>query len=130
MRHPVRDRGNAGGTGDGGGSAGGSAVERAARDLAGAGTCEHARDLKRRRLHRRLLHLLVSHGTRKTITRNHLAAINERTGAPLAWNPNVNGAVHSIRVIGTRVYVGGSFTSIGGHSVHNLAAIGRSSGRS
>ncbi|HEY3765980.1 MAG TPA: hypothetical protein VGL44_12555 [Gaiellales bacterium] len=72
---------------------------------------------------------LFSHGTRKTVTRNHLAAISERTGAPLAWNPNVNGSVHSIRVIGKRVYVGGSFTSIGGHSVHDLAAIGRSSGK-
>ncbi len=58
---------------------------------------------------------LFSHGSpRKTVTRNHLAAVNEATGAPLAWNPNVNGAVHSIRVVGTRVYVGGSFTSIGG----------------
>ena len=55
---------------------------------------------------------LTSHGSpRKTVTRNHLAAINEATGVPTAWNPNVNGAVHSIKVIGKRVYVGGSFTS-------------------
>src|SRR6476659_3457936 len=49
---------------------------------------------------------LSSHGSgRKTVTRNHLAAVSEATGAPLAWNPNVNGAVHRIRVGGTRVYV-------------------------
>ena len=72
---------------------------------------------------------LFSHGTRKAITRNHLAAINEKTGVPTAWNPNANGAVHALRVIGSRVYVGGSFTSIGGRSVRNLAAVGRGNGR-
>jgi hypothetical protein len=72
---------------------------------------------------------LLSHGTRETITRHHLAAINEATGVPTAWNPNVNGAVGSIRVIGRRVYVGGSFTSIGGTSVRDLAAVGRGNGR-
>lgn len=73
--------------------------------------------------------VLESHGTRKTITRNHLAAINEATGAPTAWNPDVNGPVQVIRVIGKRVYVGGSFTSVGGARVRNLAAVGRTSGR-
>jgi len=72
---------------------------------------------------------LFSHGTRSTVVRNHLAAINEATGAPTAWNPNVNGSVQTIRVIGTRVYIGGSFTSVGGHAVRNVAAIGRASGR-
>jgi hypothetical protein len=72
---------------------------------------------------------LFSHGTRKGITRNHLAAIDEATGIPTAWNPNVNGPVHAIKVIGTRVYVGGSFTRIGGTAVRNLAAVGRTKGR-
>jgi outer membrane protein assembly factor BamB len=72
---------------------------------------------------------LISHGSpRKTITRNHLAAVSEATGAPLAWNPRVNGAVHSLRVVGGRLYVGGSFTSIGGRAVRNLAAVSRSTG--
>jgi hypothetical protein len=66
---------------------------------------------------------------RKTVTRNHLAAINEATGAPTSWNPNVNGAVHSIKVVGKRVFVGGTFTSIGGTAVHNVAAVGIGSGR-
>jgi hypothetical protein len=73
---------------------------------------------------------LISHGaSRKTITRNHLAAVNEVTGNPLAWNPNVNGAVHSLRIVGKRIYVGGSFTSIGGRAVRNVAAVSRSTGR-
>jgi hypothetical protein len=72
---------------------------------------------------------LESHGTRRMMTRMHLAAINEKTGVPTAWNPVANGNVQVIRVIGKRVYVGGSFTSIGGRNVRNIAAIGRGSGR-
>ncbi|HKV68513.1 MAG TPA: hypothetical protein VJN72_10520, partial [Gaiellales bacterium] len=72
---------------------------------------------------------LFSHGTRSTVVRHHLAAIDEATGAPTSWNPNVNGNVQTIRVIGKRVYIGGSFTSVGGHPVRNVAAIGRASGR-
>jgi outer membrane protein assembly factor BamB len=72
---------------------------------------------------------LFSHGTRDTVVRHHLAAINEATGAPTSWNPNVNGNVQTIRVIGTRVYIGGSFTSVGGRPVRNVAAIDRASGR-
>ncbi len=73
---------------------------------------------------------LMSHGSpRRTVTRHRLAAVSEATGAPLAWNPNVNGAVHTIRVVGQRVYVGGSFTAIGGRAVRNVAAVSRSTGR-
>jgi hypothetical protein len=72
---------------------------------------------------------LFSHGTRRTVVRNHLAAINVSTGAPTSWNPNVNGSVRIIRVIGNRVYIGGSFTSVGGHRVRNVAAVGRLGGR-
>jgi outer membrane protein assembly factor BamB len=72
---------------------------------------------------------LTSHGTRATVTREHLAAIKESTGKPTSWNPNVNGPVHAIRVIGTRVYVGGSFSSIGGHAARNVAAVSRSTGK-
>jgi hypothetical protein len=72
---------------------------------------------------------LFSHGTRRTVVRHYLAAINVSTGAPTAWNPNVNGPVRTIRVIGKHVYIGGTFTSVGGHAVRNVAAIGRVSGR-
>jgi hypothetical protein len=72
---------------------------------------------------------LTSHGTRRTVTRHRLAAIDESTGKPTAWNPSVNGPVHALRVIGNRVYVGGRFTSIGGHSVRNLAVVSRTTGK-
>lgn len=72
---------------------------------------------------------LSSHGTRQTLTRNRLAAINESTGKPTAWNPNVNGPVHALHVIGNRVYVGGRFTSIGGHAARNLAVVSRTTGK-
>jgi hypothetical protein len=71
---------------------------------------------------------LMSHGSRTSVVRHHLAAIDEATGRPTPWNPNVNGAVNVLRVIGKRVYVGGSFTSIGGTGVRNLAAVGRRRG--
>jgi hypothetical protein len=72
---------------------------------------------------------LMSHGTRRSVVRHHLAAIDEATGRPTSWNPNVNGRVDVLRVVGKRVYVGGSFTSIGGARVRNLAAVGRRTGR-
>jgi hypothetical protein len=72
---------------------------------------------------------LESHGTRKTITRVHLAAIDESTGTPTSWNPDVNGPVQAIRVIGGRVYIGGSFTSVGGARARDVAAVGVGSGR-
>jgi outer membrane protein assembly factor BamB len=72
---------------------------------------------------------LTSHGTRQTLTRQHLAAINESTGKPTPWNPNVNGPVHALRVIGNRVYVGGRFSSVGGHAARNLAVVSRTTGK-
>jgi outer membrane protein assembly factor BamB len=72
---------------------------------------------------------LTSHGTRRTVTRDRLAAIDESTGKPTGWNPGANGPVHALRVIGNRVYVGGSFTSVGGHPFRNLAVVSRTTGR-
>jgi hypothetical protein len=72
---------------------------------------------------------LMSHGSRRSVVRHGLAAIDEATGRPTSWNPNVNGRVDVLRVIGTRVYVGGSFTAIGGTGVHNVAAVRRGTGR-
>ena len=39
------------------------------------------------------------------VTRNHAAAVNLTTGALLPWNPNVNGTVRALRVVGTTVYM-------------------------
>src|SRR6185437_8191629 len=72
---------------------------------------------------------LMSHGTRRSAVRHHLAAIDEAAGRPTTWNPNVNGSVDVLRVIGKRVYLGGSFTSVGGERVRNLTAVSRQTGR-
>jgi hypothetical protein len=60
------------------------------------------------------------------VNRQNLAEINQTTGVT-AWNPGANGTVYSIaesNVSGSNeVYVGGSFTSAGGGSSPNLAAI-------
>jgi hypothetical protein len=62
------------------------------------------------------------------VTRNHLAAISLTTGALLPWNPNANGVVRAIRVIGNNVYVGGSFGNVGGVAHQRLAAVTKGTG--
>lgn len=67
--------------------------------------------------------------------RRHLAAVGTRTGAILPWNPDVNGLVKPYSVIkclavsGTTVFAGGSFTNVGQHTRHRLAAIDGASGQ-
>jgi hypothetical protein len=62
------------------------------------------------------------------VTRNHLAAISLKTGALLPWNPNANGVVRAIRVVGNNVYVGGSFGNVGGVAHQRLAAVTKGTG--
>ena len=62
------------------------------------------------------------------VTRNHLAAISLTTGALLPWNPNANGVVRAIRVLGNNVYVGGSFGNVGGVARQRLAAVTQGTG--
>jgi hypothetical protein len=57
------------------------------------------------------------------VTRNHAAAVNLTTGALLPWNPNVNGTVRALRVVGTTVYMGGAFTQVGGATHTRVAAV-------
>jgi len=63
-----------------------------------------------------------------SVTRNHAAALSLATGQVLPWDPNVNGTVQSLAVGNGRVYLGGSFSSVGGTSRTRLAAVDAASG--
>lgn len=65
------------------------------------------------------------------LTRNRLVAFNATTGTiSTTFAPNPNGTINVVLPAGdgTSVYVGGSFTSISGQSVKNLARINVSNG--
>ena len=62
------------------------------------------------------------------VARGHVAAIDARTGRLLGWNPGVNGRVSAIAVFGRRVYLGGTFSRVGGRPRRNVAAVGRRRG--
>jgi hypothetical protein len=62
------------------------------------------------------------------VTRNHAAAIDIATGDLLPWSPNVNGSVYAVEVVGSTVYLGGSFTQVNGVARKNLAAVSASTG--
>ena len=67
---------------------------------------------------------LTDPATGARVTRNRVAALDAATGKPLAWDPGANGVVEAIDVApdGT-VYLGGSFTSVGGSAATRLAAV-------
>jgi len=65
-----------------------------------------------------------------TFARNNLAAIDANTGAVTAWNPNAqntsgNSSVRALALSsdGSRMFVGGTFTSVGGLTRNRLAAV-------
>jgi hypothetical protein len=65
-----------------------------------------------------------------TFTRNNLAAIDANTGAVTPWNPDARSTTgtSSVRTMalssdGTRLFVGGTFSSVGGLSCNRLAAV-------
>jgi trimeric autotransporter adhesin len=72
---------------------------------------------------------MIPSGGGTAVTRNHLAAVDMTTGALLPWNPNANGTVYALLATsGGNVYVGGSFTSVGGTPHKNLAEVTGSDG--
>jgi hypothetical protein len=63
------------------------------------------------------------------VARNHVAAFTMNGGKLVsAWNPNANGTVRSIRVVGSTVYLGGAFTQVGGAAHVRLAAVNTTNG--
>ncbi len=71
---------------------------------------------------------LTPAGGGTAVTRNHVAAINMTTGALLPWNPNVSGTVYNILPAGNNVYLGGSFTTVGGATHKNIAEVNNTTG--
>ena len=59
----------------------------------------------------------------KEVARHNVAAFNTKTGAVLKWNPGANGTVRTIVATSTRIYLGGSFTTVGGRARSNVAAV-------
>lgn len=69
-------------------------------------------------------------GSQET-TRNHIAAFNATTGALItSFNPNINGIVYDVDVSndGTKLYVAGSFTTVGGTTRQRVARLNLPSG--
>jgi hypothetical protein len=65
----------------------------------------------------------VAMGGAGTVTRDGLAACSETTGALLPWNPSANGRVYSLTHIGSTIYAGGNFTTLGGKARKNIGAV-------
>jgi beta-propeller uncharacterized protein DUF5122 len=55
--------------------------------------------------------------------RNHLAAVNAN-GQVSGWDPAPNNPALALRILGSTVYVGGTFTALRGQMRYRLAAIG------
>ena len=55
--------------------------------------------------------------------RNRIAALNQFTGKPTAWNPNANGSVARVVAADKAIYVSGGFSQIGGAQRRSLAAL-------
>ncbi|MBP6390877.1 MAG: PQQ-binding-like beta-propeller repeat protein [Flavobacteriales bacterium] len=61
--------------------------------------------------------------------RNCIAALNTSTGAATTWNPNVSSSgsvVYTMAMSGSTIYAGGYFTTIGGQTRNNIAALNSS----
>lgn len=52
-----------------------------------------------------------------------ISKLNRVTGAAAAFNPNVDGSVYDIHVIGSNVFFAGNFTHVGGYPRGRLASV-------
>ncbi len=60
--------------------------------------------------------------------RNNAAAFDRSTGRLLSWNPNVNGEVFSLALVGGKVAIGGRFTSVDSHPHSRFAMVDAQTG--
>ncbi len=63
-----------------------------------------------------------------TITRNRAACLDFSTGLWTAWNPNMGGTGYCLDTDGVHVYIGGTFTTVGGVTHNRLARVDPTSG--
>ena len=63
-----------------------------------------------------------------TVPRSNLAAIDAISGVPLDWAPATNATVHSLRLNGQLLYLGGQFTSVNGVARNKVACLDRLGG--
>ncbi|WP_133257034.1 T9SS type A sorting domain-containing protein [Hymenobacter edaphi] len=66
--------------------------------------------------------------TSGTLTLRNLVHVRSNHALDLAFRPNPDGAVNTVAVDGTTVYVGGSFANAGGLARQNLAAVAAGTG--
>jgi len=66
--------------------------------------------------------------TSQSMARNNVAAFDRATGRPLGWNPNANGEVFSLALVGGTVYLGGAFTAVGSRPSARFAAVDAGTG--
>jgi hypothetical protein len=72
---------------------------------------------------------MVPNGGGTAVTRNNVAAVSTATGAlNTTWNPNVNGVVYTMATDGTNIYMGGTFTTVGGAAHKNLVEVNGTTG--
>jgi len=62
------------------------------------------------------------------VARDHVAAIDVRTGQPTAWDPGADNVVDALALSGGTVYVGGDFLAVGGAPRAHVAAVDRATG--
>jgi hypothetical protein len=64
------------------------------------------------------------------VPRNYLAALSASTGELLPFNPDPNGPVRALALSpdGRRLYIGGTFETVGGAPARNLAAVNLATG--
>ncbi|MCW3010233.1 MAG: hypothetical protein JWO90_637 [Solirubrobacterales bacterium] len=60
--------------------------------------------------------------------RTRVAAVDGETGVATTFAPQVNGTVSTLAVLGSDLYIGGAFSSVGGAARHNAAAVDVPSG--